>query len=53
MDEDVLGPSRVGLKTIFINRKGISDQELLKLPSVVINNMGELLPVIERMDNNE
>jgi len=52
MDDDVLGPSRVGLKTIFINRKGISDQELLKLPSVAINNMGELLPAIERMDKD-
>ncbi len=52
LDDDVLGPSQVGLKTIFINRKGISDQELLNLPSAVIHNMEELLPVIERMDNN-
>ncbi len=46
-DDDIEGPHSVGMKAVFINRKKITDGELLKLPDYVITSMDELLDIIK------
>lgn len=52
LDDDIIGPGKAGLKTILINRKGISDIERLRIPDAVISSMTGLLDAIEKIEND-
>lgn len=46
IEEDILGPQKAGMKTVFINRKGITDWGILSSADFVITSMEELLNVL-------
>ena len=47
IDDDIIGPQTVGMKTIFINRKNIDKQELLNIPDYVISSLDELGEIVK------
>lgn len=50
VEDDVIGPKGIGMKAVLIDRKGITDPDLLKIPDAVIRSLDELIPAVERMD---
>lgn len=49
IEEDILGPKKAGMKTVFINRKGFTNLEVLSSADFVITSMEELMDVLEKM----
>lgn len=50
IEEDILGPKDAGMKTVFINRKGIANLEVLSSADFVITSMEELMNVLEKVE---
>lgn len=49
IEEDILGPKEAGMKTVFINRNGLTNLEALSSADFVITSMEELMDVLEKM----
>ncbi len=51
IDDDIRGPQSVGMKTVLVNRRNISDTELLRIPHYIINSMTELTEIVASIYN--
>ncbi|WP_246943247.1 HAD family hydrolase [Bacillus pinisoli] len=47
---DILGASRVGITTVWINRENIKKTEVI--PDYEITHLGELFPILEKMNSS-
>ncbi len=52
LDDDVWGPQSVGMKTVWINRKGQRVPEEQSAPDYIIQNLNELFDVLKRIGSD-